>query len=82
MLVPSRDFPAAERCIWLRNRLYSALKRNQAAFAVFFFAFGSGATVAFMFALEAPFNAAHRLICACRMRSRPSALILRRFLIF
>jgi hypothetical protein len=39
---------------------------NQAAFAAFFFAFGSGAIVAFMFALEAPFNAAQRLICACR----------------
>jgi len=25
MLVPSRDFVAAERCIRLRNRLYSAL---------------------------------------------------------
>jgi hypothetical protein len=55
---------------------------DQAAFATLFFAFGSGATVAFEFALEAPFNAARRLICACRMRSRPSALILRRFLVF
>jgi len=54
---------------------------NQAAFAVFFFALGSGATVAFMFALVA-FNAAQRLICACRMRSRASALILRRLLVF
>jgi hypothetical protein len=42
----------------------------------------SGETVAFMFAFESPFNAAHRLICACRTRSRPSALILRRFLAF
>jgi len=55
---------------------------NQAALvAIFFFALGIGVTVAFMFALEA-FNAAHRLICACRMRSRASALILRRFLVF
>jgi hypothetical protein len=54
---------------------------NQAAFAAFFFALGSGATVAFIFALNA-FNAVHRLICACRMRSHPSALILRRFLAF
>jgi hypothetical protein len=30
----------------------------QATFAAFFFAFGSGATVAFRFALETPFNAA------------------------
>jgi hypothetical protein len=37
---------------------------HQAAFAAFFFAFGSGATVAFRFALEASFNAAQRLIYA------------------
>jgi len=54
---------------------------NQAAFAAFVFVLGSGATVAFMFALVA-FNAAQRLICACRMRSRASALILRRLLVF
>jgi hypothetical protein len=32
--------------------------------------------------VEVAFNAAHRLICACQMRSRPPALILRRFLAF
>ena len=37
---------------------------HQAAFAAFFFAFGSGAIVAFKFALEASFTAAQRLICA------------------
>jgi hypothetical protein len=56
-------------------------KRNQADFAVFFLTFGRGATAAFMFVLDV-FNAAHRLICACRIRSRTSALILRRFLAF
>ena len=81
MLVPSRDCQTEERCIGcgidcIRN------EANQAAFPAFFFAFGSGATVAFMFALEVPFNAAHRLICACRMCSRPSSLTLRRFLAF
>jgi hypothetical protein len=55
-------------------------KANQAAFAGFFLALGNSVTVVFMFALEA-FNAPHRLICACRMRSRPSALILQRFLV-
>jgi hypothetical protein len=55
---------------------------HQAAFAVFLFALGSCPNVSFMFALDALFEAAHRLICACRMRSRPSALILRRFLAF
>jgi len=56
-------------------------ERNQAAFAVFFLAFGRGATVVFMFALDV-FNAAHRLFSACRIRSRASALIVRRFLVF
>ena len=55
---------------------------HQAAFAVFFFALGSRATVSFMFAMDALIKAAHRLICACRMRCRPSALMLRRFLAF
>jgi hypothetical protein len=55
---------------------------HQAAFAAFFFPLGSCATVSFLFALDAPFKAAHRLICACRMRSRPSALILLRYLAF
>jgi hypothetical protein len=55
---------------------------NQAAFAASFFAFGGGATVAFRFALETPLKAAQHLICACRTRSRPSALILPRLLVF
>jgi hypothetical protein len=55
---------------------------HQAAFAACFFALGSCATVSFMFALDALFKVAHRLICACRMRSRPSALILLRYLAF
>jgi hypothetical protein len=55
---------------------------HQAALLAFFFPLVSDATVAFMFALEVPLNAAQRLICPCRMRSRPSALILRRFLVF
>jgi len=46
---------------------------HQAAFAAFFFTLGSGATVAFMFALDALFKAAHRLICACRTRPAPLA---------
>jgi hypothetical protein len=64
---------------FLKMMLVDPLKRtNQAAF---FFPLGSGATLAFRFDLGA-FNAAHRLICACRMRPRPSALILRRILAF
>lgn len=55
-----------------------------ADFAAFFFALGSGATAAFRFAfgIAAFFAAAQRLICACRMRSRASALSIRRFLTF
>jgi hypothetical protein len=81
MLVPSRDCLTAERCIGCGIDCIRT-EANQAAFAAFFFAFGSGATVAFMFALEAPFNAPSRLICACLMRSLASAFILRRFLVF
>jgi hypothetical protein len=61
--------------------LVPLVETNQAALGAFFFALFNGATVAFMFALEAV-NAAQRLICACRMRSRASTLILRRFLAF
>jgi hypothetical protein len=57
-------------------------ERNQAAYAAYFIALGSCPTVSFMFALDALLKAARRLICACRMRPRPSALILLRFLAF
>jgi hypothetical protein len=75
-------FPSGITLYLVAESIVFCAERNQAAFAVFVFAFGSAATVAFIFALEVPFNASHRLICAWRIRSRASALILRRFLAF
>jgi hypothetical protein len=79
-LVPSRDCRAAERCIGCGIDCIPR-KSQSSSLCRLLLRLGSGATVVFMLALDA-FNAAHRLICACQMRSRPSALILRRFLAF
>jgi hypothetical protein len=58
---------------------WCALRRNESGSQ---FAERSVQNQLFLFALDAPLNAAQHLICACRMRSRASALILRRFLAF
>jgi hypothetical protein len=60
MLVPSQNCLTTERCIVAKSIIFRA-EANQAAF---FLAFGNEAIVTFMFALEAPFTAAQRLICA------------------
>jgi hypothetical protein len=75
-------FPSGRTLYLAAESIVFRAERNQTVLAVYLLTFGSRATVAFIFALEAPFNVAHRLICACRMRSRPSALILWRFLDF
>jgi len=53
-----------------------------ASLAAFFFAFDGKTATAFASGLAARFTAAQRLICACRMRSRASALSFLCFCLF